>query len=86
VRKGQETVDSSDRFDKFIEQARKALSLAQERESSRLEVGPLIRLFISSTFSDFVFERDVLQRTVFPHLRALCSAQGCSGKVVPGIA
>ena len=49
----------------------------EKRESSRLEVSPPIRLFISSTFTDFVFERDVLQRAVFPRLRALCAAQGC---------
>ena len=41
------------------------------------EVSPLIRLFVSSTFADFAFEREVLQRAVFPRLRALCAAQGC---------
>lgn len=41
------------------------------------EVSPLIRLFISSTFADFAFEREVLQRTIFPRLRTLCAAQGC---------
>lgn len=41
------------------------------------EISPLIRLFVSSTFADFAFEREVLQRAVFPKLRALCAAQGC---------
>ena len=40
-------------------------------------ITPLIRLFISSTFSDFKFEREVLQRAVFPRLRKLCAARGC---------
>jgi WD40 repeat protein len=34
------------------------------------------RLFISSTFADFVAERDVLQREVFPALDAYCTARG----------
>lgn len=41
------------------------------------EVSPLIRFFVSSTFAEFAFEREVLQRTVFPRLRSLCAAQGC---------
>jgi hypothetical protein len=36
----------------------------------------IIRLFISSTFSDFQVERTVLQRRVFPRLRALCREGG----------
>ena len=35
-----------------------------------------IRLFVSSTFSDFKAERDVLQRTVFPKLQQLCLSKG----------
>jgi WD40 repeat protein len=59
------------------------LSQPEQQESvpraspDRPELRPLIRLFISSTFHDFVFEREVLQRAVFPRLRALCAAQGC---------
>lgn len=34
------------------------------------------RLFVSSTFSDFAAERDVLQREVFPALDAYCTAIG----------
>jgi WD40 repeat protein len=37
----------------------------------------LIRLFVSSTFSDFVLEREVLQQDVFPRLRTLCESEGC---------
>src|SRR5215469_2121314 len=35
-----------------------------------------IRLFMSSTFTDFQTERDVLQRRVFVQLRRLCAAHG----------
>lgn len=41
------------------------------------DIGPLIRLFVSSTFADFKAERDILQSTVFPRLRVLCEAEGC---------
>jgi len=34
------------------------------------------RLFVSSTFTDFAAERDVLQRQVFPALDAYCTAKG----------
>lgn len=34
------------------------------------------RLFISSTFSDFVAEREALHDKVFPYLRALCQSYG----------
>lgn len=51
---------------------------AQAREGfTMLEISPLIRLFVSSTFADFVLEREVLQRHVFPRLRTLCAAAGC---------
>ena len=33
---------------------------------------PVIRVFVSSTFSDLKEERDALQRDVFPRLRKLC--------------
>ncbi len=35
-----------------------------------------IRIFVSSTFSDFVQERDALQRQVFPALKQMCHSQG----------
>lgn len=35
------------------------------------------RVFVSSTFSDFIEERNVLQKEVFPKLRQLCEAHGC---------
>jgi hypothetical protein len=35
------------------------------------------RVFVSSTFSDLVEERNALQREVFPRLRALCHEHGC---------
>ena len=35
-----------------------------------------VRLFISSTFSDMVQEREVLQKHVFGRLRDLCRARG----------
>jgi WD40 repeat protein len=34
------------------------------------------RLFVSSTFSDFAAERDVLQKEVFPALDAYCATEG----------
>ena len=36
----------------------------------------LFRLFVSSIFSDFVAERDALQRRVFPEMDARCRAYG----------
>ena len=39
-------------------------------------LSPTIRLFVSSTFSDFKAERDALQREVFPRLRELCQSKG----------
>ena len=35
------------------------------------------RIFVSSTFSDLKQERNVLQKNVFPKLRALCRRHGC---------
>jgi hypothetical protein len=38
--------------------------------------GKIIRLFISSTFSDFKAERDALRDHVFPRLKELCDSYG----------
>ena len=35
----------------------------------------LFRVFISSTFSDFTAEREVMRDRVFPRVRALCRAR-----------
>jgi hypothetical protein len=40
------------------------------------------RIFISSTFNDFVEERNVLQTWVFPRLRQHCLANGTRFQVV----
>src|SRR4051794_34437831 len=37
----------------------------------------VFRLFVSSTFSDLIEERNSLQRHVFPMLRELCMQHGC---------
>lgn len=42
----------------------------------------IIRIFISSTFSDLKEERDALQQEVFPRLRALCSQRGARFQAV----
>ena len=42
----------------------------------------LFRLFISSTFSDFVAEREALQKRVFPELEAFCRERGASFQAV----
>lgn len=42
----------------------------------------VFRVFISSTFSDFVEERNALQREVFPKLRQLCEQKGCKFQAV----
>jgi hypothetical protein len=39
--------------------------------------GRTFRIFVSSTFSDLVAERNALQERVFPRLRALVAAHGC---------
>jgi len=36
----------------------------------------IFRVFFSSTFSDFVDERNALQKEVFPKLKELCGAHG----------
>ncbi len=42
----------------------------------------IFRLFISSTFSDFLDEREALQRRVFPQLEAYCQARGATFQAV----
>lgn len=42
----------------------------------------IFRVFVSSTFSDFVAERDALQSKVYPKLAALCKAHGASFQAV----
>ena len=37
---------------------------------------PVIRLFVSSTFSDMKQERNALQAQVFPRLEQLCAQNG----------
>ena len=39
-------------------------------------MGKIFRVFFSSTFSDFVEERNALQKKVFPQLKELCAANG----------
>ena len=36
----------------------------------------IFRLFISSTFSDFMLEREALQEKVFPRLENYCAERG----------
>lgn len=36
---------------------------------------PVIRVFVSSTFTDLKHERDALQRDVFPKLEQLCASR-----------
>jgi len=40
-------------------------------------LGKTFRIFVSSTFSDLIEERNALQRKVFPRLRELCRQYGC---------
>ena len=42
----------------------------------------VFRLFISSTFSDFVAEREALQKKVFPQLEAYCRERGAAFQAV----
>ena len=42
----------------------------------------VFRLFISSTFSDFVAEREALQKRVFPQLEAYCRERGAAFQAV----
>ena len=41
---------------------------------------PVIRVFVSSTFSDLKPERNALQAQVFPKLEQLCAQNGVLGK------
>ena len=41
------------------------------------QVSRTFRIFVSSTFSDQVAERNALQEQVFPRLRALAESHGC---------
>ena len=36
----------------------------------------IFRLFVSSTFSDFIAEREALQKQVFPELETYCAKRG----------
>jgi hypothetical protein len=40
-------------------------------------LGKTFRIFVSSTFSDLIQERNALQENVFPRLRDLCRPYGC---------
>jgi hypothetical protein len=42
-----------------------------------VQTAKTFRVFVSSTFSDLIEERNALQREVFPRLRALCHEHGC---------
>ena len=42
----------------------------------------LIRLFVSSTFTDFMEERDILNRQVFPKIEAYCKSRGYTFQAV----
>jgi hypothetical protein len=46
------------------------------------QAGRTFRVFVSSTFSDLVAERNALQERVFPRLRALCRQHGASFQVI----
>lgn len=42
---------------------------------TQLRHRPVIRVFVSSTFTDLKHERDVLQRDVFPKLEQICASR-----------
>ncbi|MEK6260412.1 MAG: AAA family ATPase [Planctomycetota bacterium] len=48
--------------------------MTEHRPQPRLR--PIIRVFVSSTFSDLKLERDALQQRVFPKLEQLCLKEG----------
>lgn len=48
--------------------------MADARAGTRLR--PIIRVFVSSTFSDLKLERDALQQRVFPKLEQRCLKDG----------
>lgn len=41
-----------------------------------------VRVFISSTFTDFSLERDILHNRVFPKIRDLCANHGCEFQAI----
>ena len=43
---------------------------------TQVRLRPVIRVFVSSTFSDMKHERNALQEHVFPRLEELCQRQG----------
>jgi len=45
-------------------------------KTSRPRIRPVIRLFVSSTFSDMKHERNALEERVFPKLESLCEQNG----------
>lgn len=45
-------------------------------------MNPIIRIFVSSTFSDFTEERELLNKQVFPQLEAHCQSQGFTFQAV----
>jgi len=42
----------------------------------------VFRLFISSTFSDFIAEREALKRNVFPRLEQYCAERGAQFQAI----
>jgi len=44
--------------------------------------GRVFRLFVSSTFSDFIAEREALQQVVFPKLERYCAERGARFEAV----
>ena len=46
------------------------------RQNSTPRFRPVIRVFVSSTFSDLKAERNALQDQVFPRLEQLCAQNG----------
>jgi hypothetical protein len=45
-------------------------------KQAQLRCRPVIRIFVSSTFSDLKQERNALQAQVFPRLEQLCAQNG----------
>lgn len=43
---------------------------------------PVIRVFVSSTFSDLKPERNALQAQVFPRLEQLCAQNGSESRAI----
>ena len=48
--------------------------MTQQTSTPRLR--PVIRVFVSSTFSDMKHERNALEADAFPKLEQLCQRQG----------